>query len=56
MCEVYVTVRAAPDPAQTAVNSLAPLVVGRGSGHQVLNTAPGAEPHTPLFAAADSES
>jgi flagellar assembly factor FliW len=48
--EVYVTVRAAPDPADTLVNLRAPLVVWEGRGHQVLNTAPGAELRVPLFA------
>lgn len=48
--EVYVTVRAAPDPAGTLVNLRAPLVVWEGRGHQVLNTAPGAELRVPLFA------
>lgn len=48
--EVYVTVRAAPSPADTLVNLRAPLVVWEGRGHQVLNTAPGAELRVPLFA------
>jgi flagellar assembly factor FliW len=50
--EVYVTVRAAPDPADVVVNLRAPLVVADGRGHQVLNTAPGAELQAPLFATA----
>jgi flagellar assembly factor FliW len=49
--EVYVTVRTAPDPADTVVNLRAPLVVWELRGHQVLNTAPGAELRVPLFAA-----
>lgn len=48
--EVYVTVRAAPNPADTLVNLRAPLVVSEGRGHQVLNTAPDAELRVPLFA------
>lgn len=47
--EVYVTVRAAPDPADTLVNLRAPLVVWEGRGYQVLNTAPGAELRVALF-------
>jgi flagellar assembly factor FliW len=47
--QVYVTVRAAPDPAETVVNLRAPLVIHAGRGHQVLNSAPGAELRTPLF-------
>lgn len=50
--QVYVTVRTAPDPAATLVNLRAPLVVWDGLGHQVLNTAPGAELRVPLFDAA----
>jgi flagellar assembly factor FliW len=48
--QVYVTVRAAPNPADTLVNLRAPLVVWERRGHQVLNTAPGAELRVPLFA------
>ncbi len=54
--EVYVTVRASSDPAQSTVNARAPLVVWRGRGYQVLNTAPGADLRAPLFAAAAGES
>jgi flagellar assembly factor FliW len=54
--EVYVTVRASPDPAQTTVNARAPLIVWHGHGHQVLNTAPGADLRALLFAAAAGES
>jgi flagellar assembly factor FliW len=49
--QVYVTVRAAPDPADIVVNLRAPLLVSEGRGHQVLNTAPGAQLQAPLFAA-----
>jgi flagellar assembly factor FliW len=52
--EVYVTVRAAPNPADTLVNLRAPLIVWENRGHQVLNTAPGAELRVPLFGAAAS--
>lgn len=51
--QLYVTVRTAPDPADILVNLRAPLVVWEGRGHQVLNTAPGAELRVPLFAAPD---
>ena len=47
--QVYVTVRTAPNPADTLVNLRAPLVVWEGRGHQVLNTAPGAELRVALF-------
>jgi flagellar assembly factor FliW len=50
--QVYVTVRASPDPAQTTVNLRAPLVIWQGRGYQVINTAPGAELRAPLFAPA----
>lgn len=52
--QVYVTVRASPDPAQTTINLRAPLVVWQGRGHQVINTAPGADLRAPLFAGASS--
>lgn len=48
---VYVTVRAAPDPADIVVNLRAPLLVSGGRGFQVLNTAPGADLKAPLFGA-----
>lgn len=47
--DVYVTVRAAPDPHEITANLRAPLVVHRGRGHQVLNAAPGAELRAALF-------
>jgi flagellar assembly factor FliW len=53
--QVYVTVRASPDPAQTTVNLRAPLVIWEGRGHQVINTAPGADLRAPLFAEPASE-
>lgn len=51
--EVYVTVRASPDPAETTVNLRAPLLIWRGEGHQVINTAAGADLRAPLFPAGD---
>jgi flagellar assembly factor FliW len=53
--EVYVTVRAAPDPADVVVNLCAPLVVWERRGHQVLNSAPGAALRVPLFAAGGAD-
>lgn len=53
--QLYVTVRAAPDPADMVVNLRAPLVVHEGRGHQVLNAAPGANLQAPLFPSAGSE-
>lgn len=53
--QVYVTVRACPDPAQNTVNLRAPLVIWEGRGHQVINTAPGADLRAPLFAPAARE-
>ncbi len=47
--QAYVTVRTAPNPADTLVNLRAPLVLWEGRGHQVLITAPGAELRVPLF-------
>lgn len=49
--QVYVTVRAAADPTEIRVNLRAPIVVWEGRGHQVINTAPGAELQAPLFGA-----
>ena len=51
--QLYVTVRAAPDPSDIVVNLRAPIVISERTGHQVLNTAPGAELQAPLFAFAD---
>ncbi|HEY1687884.1 MAG TPA: flagellar assembly protein FliW [Solirubrobacteraceae bacterium] len=48
---VYVTVRATPDPTEATINLRAPLVIWRGRGHQVINTAPGASLRAPLIAA-----
>jgi len=53
--EVHVTVRAASDPADVVVNLRAPLVVWERRGHQVLNSAPGAELRVPLFAAGGAD-
>ena len=47
--QLYVTMRAAPDPADVLVNLRAPLIVYEGHGYQVLNAAPGADLQAPLF-------
>jgi flagellar assembly factor FliW len=47
--DVWVIVRAAPDPAEITANLKAPIVVHEGRGFQVINEAPGAEVRTPLF-------
>jgi flagellar assembly factor FliW len=48
--QLWVTVRAAPDPRDFVVNLRAPIVVWERRGHQVLNSAPGAELQVHLFA------
>jgi len=50
--EIYVTVRAAPDPMQTTANLRAPIVVRDGQGFQVLNEHEPAPLRAPLFALA----
>lgn len=52
--DVYVTVRAMPNPLETTANLRAPLVIHRGVGHQVLNCAEGAELQAPLFELAEA--
>jgi len=47
--QVYVTVRAMPNPLETTANLRAPLVIRDGIGFQVLNGADGAELQAPLF-------
>ncbi len=39
--DVYVTVRATPNPLETTANLRAPLVIHGGRGYQVLNAADG---------------
>ena len=50
---LYITVRAAKDPADIVVNLKAPLVVWERVGHQVLNQ-PGRSLQAPLFAAGET--
>ncbi|HXD55655.1 MAG TPA: flagellar assembly protein FliW [Solirubrobacteraceae bacterium] len=52
--EVYVTVRAAPDPLDITANLRAPLVIRAGRGYQLLNTVEGASLQAPLFELAAS--
>jgi flagellar assembly factor FliW len=47
--QLYVTVRAAPNPLEITANLRAPLVVSDGRGYQVLNGATGASLRAPLF-------
>jgi flagellar assembly factor FliW len=47
--EVYVTVCAAPDPADTVANLRAPIVIHARRGVQVINQAPGMELRARLF-------
>jgi flagellar assembly factor FliW len=53
--QLYVTVRATPNPLEITANLRAPLVIVEGRGYQVLNAAPGASLRAPLFAVAASE-
>lgn len=46
--EVYVTVSARPNPAESTVNLRAPLIVCERVGHQVLNLEPDADMRAPL--------
>jgi len=47
--QLYVTVRATPDPADITANLRAPLVVKDGHGYQVINTSEPAPLKAPLF-------
>ena len=48
--ELYVTVRATPDPLDITANLRAPLVIREGRGYQVLNVDEDAPLQAPLFA------
>jgi flagellar assembly factor FliW len=48
--QMYVTVRATPNPADITANLRAPLLIIDGRGYQVLNTHEDAELQAPLFA------
>jgi flagellar assembly factor FliW len=47
--DVWVTVRAAAEPADFSCNLRAPIVIWNGRGHQVINEAPDAPVRAPLF-------
>jgi flagellar assembly factor FliW len=47
--ELYVTVRATPDPADITANLRAPLLIRERKGYQVLNVDADAELQAPLF-------
>ncbi len=47
--QVYVTVRASPDPREITANLRAPIVICEGRGAQILNSAEGAALQAPLF-------
>jgi flagellar assembly factor FliW len=47
--DVWVTVRAASEPAGFSCNLRAPIVVWNGLGHQVINEAPDSPVRAPLF-------
>jgi flagellar assembly factor FliW len=48
--QLYVTVRATPNPADITANLRAPLLIRDGCGYQVLNTHEDAPLQAPLFA------
>lgn len=52
VAEVYVTVRAAPNPLEITANLRAPLVIHEGRGYQVINADERASLQAPLFEAA----
>lgn len=54
--QVYVTVRAMPDPLEITANLRAPLVIHAGHGYQVLNTSEDAPLRAPLFELASEQS
>ena len=47
--QMYVTVRAAPNPADIVVNQRAPIIIWERRGHQLLNHAPGTDFQARLF-------
>jgi flagellar assembly factor FliW len=47
--QLYVTVRATPDPLDITANLRAPLVIRAGQGYQLLNTSEDAPLQAPLF-------
>jgi len=53
--ELYVTVRATPDPLDITANLRAPLLIHEGRGHQVINLSENAPFQAPLFTIAAAE-
>jgi flagellar assembly factor FliW len=51
--DLYVTVRAAPNPLETTANLRAPIVIHDGKGYQVLNDHDPAPLQAPLFELAE---
>jgi flagellar assembly factor FliW len=51
--QIYVTVRATPDPLDVTANLRAPLVIVEGRGYQVINTAEDSPLRAPLFTLAE---
>jgi flagellar assembly factor FliW len=47
--QIYVTVRATPDPLDISANLRAPLVIREGRGYQVINTSDDAPLQAPMF-------
>jgi flagellar assembly factor FliW len=53
---IYVTVRATPNPFDITANLRAPLVIHEGRGYQVINANPQAQLQAPLFTLSDEPS
>jgi flagellar assembly factor FliW len=51
LADVYVTVRATEMPEDCTANLRAPILISRGTGHQVINEADNAPMRAPLFPA-----
>jgi len=51
--QLYVTVRATPNPLDITANLRAPLVIHEGRGYQVINANPEAQLQAPLFVLSD---
>jgi flagellar assembly factor FliW len=51
--DLYVTVRATPNPLDITANLRAPLVIHEGRGYQVINANPEAQLQAPLFVLSD---
>jgi len=53
--ELYVTVRATPDPLDITANLRAPLMIHDGRGYQVINLSENASLQAPLFTVAEPQ-